>query len=334
VLVAGFLGQLALRRRSLPEALEAALDPRRGRARLCAGLWQVARGAALSAAPPDERELGKRYATLLGENLGQPGFRELILRVADLDGGGTLPFVLLQDAQRGSFVAARRGPHARLDGVPRVVDLRTTAYAELLFDAVVTGVLAPLAAPVRRVAFPRGGLFGGQTRRLADATLTAGSGVADALAAGADQVILVSATPEVAALPLRRRGPLAVLDGMLASLERQAIERDAEEAERINRMVDTLGHRTDDGRRAWEDPATGRLYRDFALYVIRPARRMLTPLELDGARDPSTDVIETPADLLEQGYRDTYRLFVEPVVGAEPPRAEALESEERAPVEL
>jgi hypothetical protein len=99
-------------------------------------------------------------------------------------------------------------------------------------------------------------------------------------------------------------------------------------------MVDTVGHRTDDGRRAWEDPATGRLYRDFALYLIRPTRRPLAPLELDGARDPSTDVSETPADLLEQGYRDGYRLFVEPVVGAEAPRAEVTESEERAAVEL
>jgi hypothetical protein len=99
-------------------------------------------------------------------------------------------------------------------------------------------------------------------------------------------------------------------------------------------MVDTVGHRTEDGRRAWEDPATGRVYRDFALYLIRPARRSLAPLELDGARDPSTDVIETPADLLEQGYHDGYRLFVEPVVGAEPPKAEVTESEERAPVEL
>jgi hypothetical protein len=335
VLAAGFLARLVLRRRSIPEALESALDAGRGRARLASGLWHVARGAALSAAPPNERELGKRYVTLLAENLGQPGFRELILRVADLDGGAALPFVLLQDAPRAAFFAAsRRGPRAQVDGHASAVDLKAGGHAELLFDAVVTGILAPLAAPVRRVAFPRGGLFGGQTRRLADATLTAGSGLAEALAAGAEQVILVSATPEQAALPLRRRGARAVLDGTLATLERRAIERDAEEAERINRMVDTVGHRTEDGRRAWEDPATGRVYRDFALYLIRPARRSLAPLELDGARDPSTDVVETPADLLEQGYRDGYRLFVEPVVGAEPPRAEAAESEERAPVEL
>jgi len=334
LLVAGFLGQLAMRRRSILEAVEAALDPRRGQNRLASGLWHVARGAALSGAPPNLRELGKRYVTLLADNLGQPGFRELIVRVADLDGGGALPFVVLQDAQRASFLSGRmRSKDARSDGHPRAVDLRSAGHADLLFEAVVTGILAPLAAPVRRVTFPRGGLYGGQTRRLADATLTAGSGLAEALAAGAEQVVLVSAAPESGG-PARRRGPRAVLDGALATLERQALERDVDEAERINRLVDTLGHRTADGRRAWEDPATGRHYHDFALYVIRPARRVLAPLELDGARDPSTDVVETPADLLEQGYRDGYRQFVEPVVGAEPPRAEAVEADERAPVQL
>ena len=44
----------------------------------------------------------------------------------------------------------------------------------------------------------------------------------------------------------------------------------------------------------------------------------------------------TPADLLEQGYRDAYRLFVEPVVGAAPePRRPRPQAEEPAsPIEL
>ncbi len=67
-----------------------------------------------------------------------------------------------------------------------------------------------------------------------------------------------------------------------------------------------------------KDPATGRLFREFSLYVIRPLRRGLLPLEWDGAQDPGTEVLETPADLMERGYKDAYRLFVEPVVGALP----------------
>jgi hypothetical protein len=44
---------------------------------------------------------------------------------------------------------------------------------------------------------------------------------------------------------------------------------------------------------------------------------------LDGAYDPATEVQQTLADLVEQGYRDAYRQFVEPVVGAVPEQARA-----------
>jgi hypothetical protein len=185
------------------------------------------------------------------------------------------------------------------------------------------------------VLFPRGGIHAGETHRLADATFVEGSGLAEALAAGAEQVILVSATPRAASPAPRRRGPRALANGILAAMEKQSLERDVAQAERLNRIVETVGHRTEDGGCAWQDPATGRVYRDFALYVIRPERRGLGPLELDGALDPSTEVTETPADLVERGYRDAYRLFVEPVVGAPPePRARVVEAEERQPVEL
>ena len=100
-------------------------------------------------------------------------------------------------------------------------------------------------------------------------------------------------------------------------------------------MVETLGHRTDDGGRAWQDPATGRSTATIALYVIRPDRRALGPLDLDGAEDPATEVRETPDDLVEHGYRDAYRLFVEPVVGASRSRRRAPRgADERQPVEL
>jgi hypothetical protein len=333
-----FLARLAYRdRRRMGEAFEAVLDARRGSERLCRALWEVSRGPAVSVAPPSETELGKRFVALASENLGQPGFRELILRTADLDTGSALPFVLLQDAHRAAFGAARsRGIRSRLDGLPGAIDLRAPGYDVLLFDAVVTGLLPPLAAPVRRLAFPRGGLYAGEVHRLADASVVAGSGISEALAAGADQVILVSGVPQTAAAPPRRRGPRALADGILATLERQGVDRDVDGAERVGRMVETLGHRTDDGGRAWQDPATGRLYRDFGLYVIRPERRALGPLEFDGAQDPTSEVLETPADLVEQGYRDAYRLFVEPVVGGAPePRPLAPKAEEeRQPIGL
>jgi hypothetical protein len=309
-------------RRRFAESLESFLDASPGEARLSRGLWEIARGAALNDSPPSEAELGRRFVALLSENVGQPGFRELVIRTADLDAAGVLPFVLLADEHRGDFLSAR-GRRSLRDGRPVAVDLRATGYDTLFFDGVVAGLLPPVAGPVRRVPFPKGGIYAGETHRLTDATLIAGAGIADALAAGAEQVVVVSGSPVEPRRTPRRRGPRARLDALLTTLEAQALEKDADETERINRIVGSLGHRTDDGGRAWEDPASGRLFRELPLWVVRPERRSVGPAELDGARDPATEVVQTTADLLEQGYRDAYRQFVEPVVGGAPvPRRE------------
>src|SRR4029079_2229212 len=124
--------------------------------------------------------------------------------------------------------------------------------------------------PVRRVSFPKGGIFAGESHRLTESGLAGGAGLSEAIAAGAEQILFVTAAPEEARPLARRRGPRALADGVLATLERQAAEGDLHSAERINRMIETLGHRTDDGGRAWQDPATGTLYRSITLYVIRP----------------------------------------------------------------
>jgi hypothetical protein len=307
-------------RRRLSELFESLLDAGPGVERLRRCLWEVARGVALQAKAPSSAELSKTYAALLQENLGQPGFRELILRTGDLETGRAVPFVLLQDAPRAAFAAARsrgrRGPAEALEAIEMRGD-----HAALLFDAVSTGLLPPLVAPALRMSFPRGGVFPGETHRFTDASLVAGSGLQEALDAGAEQVILVSGSPEQAGLRPRRRGPLALADATLAALERQSLERDLEAAERANRMVQTLGHVAEGGQRAWQDPETGRLHAEFSLYVIRPRARALGPLELDGAFDPATEVHQTLDDLIEQGYRDACRQFVEPVVGAAPEQA-------------
>ena len=105
--------------------------------------------------------------------------------------------------------------------------------------------------------------------------------------------------------------------------------------ERCRRMLPLAGQDSGRGPNRDEDPATGRHYRDVALYVIRPARRALLPLELDGARDPASEVLETVHDLAERGYADAYRLFVEPVVGGAPPvRGLTLLEEEGQPLSL
>ncbi|HEY5906503.1 MAG TPA: hypothetical protein VIZ31_00590, partial [Vicinamibacteria bacterium] len=94
-------------RRRFAEAFEALLDVGPGERRLRRVLWETARGAALESAPPSDKTLGERYVSLLAENLGQPGFRELILRTADLETGRVLPFVLLQEDWGKAFLGAQ-----------------------------------------------------------------------------------------------------------------------------------------------------------------------------------------------------------------------------------
>jgi len=265
-------------RRRFAEAFESLLDADHGLARLRRGLWEIARGAALSGGPPSEAELGRRYVALLAENLGEPGFRELVLRTADLDREEALAFTVLRDGRE----------QARAGALAASVDLRAPGHDALLFDALATGLLCPMAMPLRRVALPRAAVHGGQTHRLTDATLVGGSGIAEALAAGAEQVIVVTGVPETVAPLTRRRGPLARIDAAVRALERRA----AEEIDLLLAEVD--------------------------LWVIRPDHRALGPMELDGARDPATEVLQTTDDLLELGFRDAYRQFVEPVVGQSP----------------
>jgi len=297
----------AIDRRRFAEAFETFLDASPGLDRLRRGLWEIARGAALSGKPPSEAELGRRYVALLSENLGEPGFRELVLRATDLDRGSALAFAVLREP-----VAASRGKD-----VGEVVDLKADGHEVLLFDAVATGILGPVGMPLRRVSFPRGAIHAGETHRLTDATLVAGSGLREAVDAGAEQVIVVTGVAETRVPLARRRGPLARADAVVRALEAQAAG-DVAAAERLNRMVGTLGHRGPTGRGAWEDPATGRTYREIDLWVIRPERRALGPMELDGARDPVSEVRQTTDDLLELGFRDAYGQFVEPVVGQAP----------------
>jgi hypothetical protein len=326
------------RRRRFAEAFESPLDAAPGRARLSRLLWEVARGSAISLDAPSREELGRRYVSLLAENLGQPGFRELVLRAADLDLGAALPFVALQEPHRAAFTAARaRDARMRGEGTAGAIDLTAPGYDALFFDAVVTGLLPPLATPLSRLSFPRGGPFPGETHRLTDATLAPGTGLSEALDAGAEQVILVTGVPEAAATPSRRRGLGATADALLSLQERGSMQADVATAETLTRMIETLGHRTPDGGRGWQDPANGRIWRDFALYIVRPERRSLGALELDGSQDPATEVMETPEDLAERGFLDAYRLFVEPVVGApapEPRRRQPVETEEGEPIEL
>ena len=88
--------------------LGAPLSVRHALGWLADGLWTLMRGAA-SIARPGPEDLGQRYTELLSENLGQPGFRELLITAHDLDGRRDLVFALLAEPYRRRFFPAADG---------------------------------------------------------------------------------------------------------------------------------------------------------------------------------------------------------------------------------
>jgi len=52
------------------------------------------------------------------------------------------------------------------------------------------------------------------------------------------------------------------------------------------------------------------------LFVIRPAHNPLGALDFEGVYDERSDRTHTLGELLDRGYEDAYRQFIEPVVGA------------------
>src|SRR5262245_18462822 len=144
--------------RRLAEQFESWLDVRPVRRRLADALWHVARGSAVSARAPSEAELDRRYVATATENLGQPGFREMVRRAADLETGAPLSFAVLGAEGRAAFLASGPGRRWRGEGLPGAVDLTTAGNKAMLFPAVMTGLLPPFTAGLCRVSFPKGGL--------------------------------------------------------------------------------------------------------------------------------------------------------------------------------
>ena len=292
--------------RRFGETLESAADLSEIEAELARRLWEVARGPALNATVPAASELGRQYSALIAENAGQPGFRGLVLRAANLDAGKPLVLAL-----------ASGGDQVRTQGAggDHRLDLADGDSASLLYDVVATAfTVTPLAAP-RRVRLPKQGAFGGEVHRIAEASAISGCGLGDALALGADQIVLVTATsPDPGSMP-ERRGLRALASSFLALQERNAIEKDLHETERMNRVVETVGHQKSTGEREWQDPLTGRRFRSVPIHIVRPRRSLLRPLDLDGAIDPSNEVETTLADWLDEGHRDAHRCFLDAVLG-------------------
>lgn len=256
-------------------------------ARCVAELWNLIRGAAPIAAPA-RTELARKYVELLTENLGQPGFRELLVTAHDMDARRDIVFALLAPAHRGRFfarVAADPGTRSveafDLSGVGR----------DHALDALGASLAVPLATEPHLVRFSAEGPWRGEAHRLCDRPEALARLIEEAAVAGAEQVILVSSAPPPG----------------------RAHELSAGRADMRGRAGEQLGAFEAASLRDAVEQFTGRF---AALFVIRPSHNALAPLDFGGVYDERSDRRQTVAELVDRGYEDAYRQFIEPVVGA------------------
>lgn len=237
-------------------------------------------------APAGERgltSLGRRFAEVLAENLGQPGFRDLIYVVHDLDARRDLVFAMLRDPFRRPFFTrteTRTAEAFDLAGVAR----------DYACEALAGTLVVPVAAEAHLLTFAPDSYWRGETHRIADRPASLVRLLDEVALAGVDQGILVSGAP-------------------------QAIEPHRLRARRVDgrgRLGEALAG---DERAALHDAVVAAHHRFKALFVVQPTYNPLGPFDFTGSYDESSDRRHTLAELMAQGYEDAYHQFIEPVVG-------------------
>lgn len=266
----------------------APLDVTHATSRFSSGLWKIMRGAT-RIAKPSAVDLAERYAELLSENVGQPGFRELVVTTHDLDARRDVVFSLLGEAFRPAFFARRLG-HEGGDRHLELIDLAGPARRHAM-DALAGALSLPIVTEPHPVRFSSGHPWRGETHHLVDRPAATSRLLEEVLNAGAEQVIFVSALPE-------SRGPH----------EMEAARRDAR-----GRAGDQLAAAetaaTRDALLAW----SGRFQ---AVFSIRPEHNPVGPFDFSGSYDERSDRFCRLGELVDRGRDDGYRQFVDPVVGA------------------
>jgi hypothetical protein len=275
----------ALRREALAwRLLGAPLDADVAARWVTRGFWGFLRGA-VTLPEPRAADLSRRYVDLLRDSLGQPGYRELMLIAHDLDARRDLVFALLAEPYRQSFFA---DPSDR--GV-ELVDLAGVGSGDLV-TAIRTGLSVPLLTEPAVIRFALEGYWRGEAHRLYDRPEAIARLLEELSAAGVEQVILASADP-------RPSGPHALRPSFLDPRARAGEWQASSESAAVR------------------DATTALFDRFSALFHIRPSHNPLGPFAFAGTYDRQSDRRFELVELMARGYEDTYRQFVEAVVGAE-----------------
>jgi hypothetical protein len=247
-------------------------------------IWQLIRGAARDPQPPQDS--GRRYADVLADSLGQPGFRELMIVATDLDARGDIVAALLREPYRRDFIAPRAGRERRAEAF----DLAGVGRDHAL-DIMAAALTPPVVCEPRLVTFTSDGFWRGETHRLCDRPGAVMRLFEELAAAAVSQVVVVTAVPTAFA-PHRLRTPRLDVRSRLGEFLAAA------EAAALHDAVNLARLRFD------------------SCYVIRPAHNPVGPFDVSGAYDEASDRRHSTGELMERGYEDAYHQFIDPVVGA------------------
>jgi hypothetical protein len=196
-------------------------------------------------------------------------------------------FALLSEPHRSRFF-----PRAGEDGDRRgeTFDLAGVAR-EHVIDALTAALSVPVLTDPPLVHLSPEGYWRGETHRLCDRPGGTARLLEEVHAAGVTQAIVVAPFSELRAphgLSSRRGHIRARAGDYLAAADIAAL---------------------DDALRAQTD-------RFQTVFVIRPVHSAIGPFDFMGAFDERSDRHQALPELIDRGYQDAYRQFIEPVVGA------------------
>lgn len=249
-------------------------------------LWTLVRGAVSTPAPKSE-DVGRRYVEVLTDNLGQPGFREVLVAVHDVDGRRDIIGAVLAPQARGRFEARRAA------GGPR--EAETVDFSgpqrNLALDFLMGACRLPIANATWPLQFPADGYWRGELHHVCDRPELAVRLLEEVAAIGVEQVILVSpAADSLSPHSLRARA---------AGLR----ERFGAEV----RSMETA---------AFDDACAVAAGKFPGVFIVRPTHNPIGPFDFSGVFDEASDRRVGVAELMQQGYEDAYRAFIEPVVAS------------------
>jgi hypothetical protein len=251
-------------------------------------MWDLVGGAA-QLKRPGSKELARRYTELLTENFGQPGFREILIAVHDLDAHRDLIFAMLGETRRRDLI--RRSTSAAADARRAEVFDLAGVGRDYLADAVAAALTVPIATEAHLVTFAADAYWRGETHRLCDRPASLARVLDELVDLDVQQIVLVSAAPE---LP----GPHALAASRIDGRGRLGEYLQSAEAAIVR-----------DVTCAAPGPAP-------RIFTIRPSHNPLGPFDFRGGYDDRSDRRQPLSELMSHGYEDAYRQFIEPVVGA------------------